>query len=82
MSAARAAASGRRAGQMWSVEMWPCRTFFSCTESSETCFSGKATSMRRLSLVGMGKLNYAKKFVLDFADHALSLGGKCFQMIS
>ena len=29
ISAARQAASGRRAGQMCSVEMWPCRTFFS-----------------------------------------------------
>ena len=51
ISAARDAASGRRAGQMCSVEIWPCRTFFSWTESRETCFRGKATSMRRLSVV-------------------------------
>ena len=44
-SAARLAASGRRAGQMCSVEICPCRTFFSCTESRETCLSGKAASM-------------------------------------
>ena len=48
ISAARQAASGLRAGQMWRVEIWPWRTFFSCTESRETCFRGKATSMRRL----------------------------------
>ena len=34
ISAARDAAKGRRAGQMCSVEMCPCRTFFSCTEST------------------------------------------------
>ena len=50
ISAARAAARGRRAGQMCKVEICPCRTFFSCTESSETCFRGKATSIRRLGL--------------------------------
>ena len=49
MSADRAAASGRRAGQMCSVEMCPWRTFFSCTESSEVCLSGKAASIRRRS---------------------------------
>ena len=47
MSAARQAASGRRAGQMWSVEICPCRTFFSWTESKEACLSGNATSIRR-----------------------------------
>ena len=47
MSAARQAASGRRAGQMCRVEICPCRTFFSWTESSEACLSGKAVSMRR-----------------------------------
>ena len=41
--AARQAARGLRAGQMCSVEMWPWRTFFSCTESRDTCFRGKAT---------------------------------------
>ena len=51
ISAARDAANGLRAGQMCNVEMCPCRTFFSCTESSEACFSGKATSMSRLSLM-------------------------------
>ena len=49
ISAARHAASGLRAGQICSVEICPCRTFFSCTESSETCFNGNATSIRRLS---------------------------------
>ena len=39
-----------RAGQICSVEMCPCRTFFSCTESSEVCLRGKATSIRRLSV--------------------------------
>ena len=48
ISAARDAAKGLRAGQMCSVEICPCRTFFSCTESNEACFNGKATSMRRL----------------------------------
>src|SRR3990167_5762796 len=48
ISAARQAASGRRAGQMCSVEMCPWRTFFSCTESIDACLRGKATSMRRL----------------------------------
>src|SRR5438874_2337305 len=47
ISAARHAASGRRAGQMWSVEMCPWRTFFSWTESRDACLRGKATSMRR-----------------------------------
>src|SRR6266487_5525940 len=51
MSAARLAASGRRAGQMCRVEICPCRTLFSCTESSEVCFSGKSTSIRRLPWV-------------------------------
>ena len=41
ISAARAAASGRRAGQTCRVEIWPCRTFFSCTESSDACFERK-----------------------------------------
>ena len=43
--AARMAANGRRAHQMCRVEMCPCRTFFSWTESSEACFSGKACSI-------------------------------------
>src|SRR5208337_610726 len=47
ISAALHAASGRRAGQMWSVEICPCRTFFSWTESRDACLSGNATSMRR-----------------------------------
>src|SRR5260370_17882659 len=54
MSAARLAARGRRAGQMCSVEICPCRTFFSWTESSEVCFKGKATSIRRGSSIIMG----------------------------
>ena len=57
----------RRAGQMWSVEMCPCRTFFSCTESSDTCFSGKATSMRRLSLViSFTKFAFARNRIGSF----------------
>ena len=57
----------RRAGQMWSVQMWPCRTFFSCTESSETCLSGKATSMRRLSLViSFTKFAFARNRIGSF----------------
>ena len=47
ISAARHAASGRRAGQMCRVEMCPWRTFFSWTESRETCSTGKAASTRR-----------------------------------
>ena len=38
-------------GQMCSVEMCPCRTLFSWTESSDACLSGKATSISRTSLV-------------------------------
>ena len=52
ISAARDAARGRRAGQMCSVEMWPCRTFFSCTESSDTSFSGNAHFDQALVVVG------------------------------
>ena len=48
-SAARLAANGRRAGQMCSVEMCPCRTFFSCTESSDTCRNGNPASISRVS---------------------------------
>ena len=55
ISAARAAASGRRAGHMCSVEICPCRTFFSCTESSDACLSGKVASMRRRSVMGRGR---------------------------
>jgi len=47
INAARHAASGRRAGQMCSVEMCPCRTFFSWTLSSDACLIGNAASMRR-----------------------------------
>jgi hypothetical protein len=50
---ARQAARGRRAGQMCRVEMWPWRTFFSCTASIEVWMRGKAMSIRRLS-VSMG----------------------------
>src|SRR5215471_18841718 len=39
--------SGRRAGQIYSVEICPCRTFFLRTESSEACLSGKASSIKR-----------------------------------
>ena len=46
-STARPAASGRRAGQTCRVEMWPWRTFFSCTESMDASFSGNADSIRR-----------------------------------
>ena len=46
-STARPAARGRRAGQTCRVEMWPWRTFFSCTESMDASFSGNADSMRR-----------------------------------
>ena len=53
ISAARQAASGRRAGQICSVEMCPCLTFFSWTESSEACLSGNATSINRLSLIAI-----------------------------
>ena len=49
-NAARLAANGRRAGQMCSVEMCPCRTFFSCTESRETCLSGNAASINLRSI--------------------------------
>ena len=45
--AARQAASGLRAGQMCSVEMCPCRTFFSCTESSDASRKGNAASISR-----------------------------------
>src|SRR2546423_1767947 len=44
---ARQAANGRRAHQMWSVEMWPGRTVFSRAGGAETSSSGKATSIRR-----------------------------------
>ena len=47
---ARHAASGRRAHQMCSVEICPCRIDFSRADCSETSFNGKATSMRRLSI--------------------------------
>ena len=43
----RLAASGLRAGQMCRVEICPCRTFFSWTESPETCSNGNATSINR-----------------------------------
>ena len=46
-STARLAARGRRAGQTCRVETCPWRTFFSWTESMETCLRGKAASMRR-----------------------------------
>jgi len=45
---ARHAASGRRAHQMWSVEMWPCRMDFSRRACAEMRLIGKSTSMRRL----------------------------------
>ena len=47
---ARHAASGRRAHQMCSVEMCPCRIDFSRADCSETSFSGRATSIKRLSI--------------------------------
>lgn len=43
---AREAARGRRAHQMWRVEMCPWRIFFSRTDSSETFRRGKSASMR------------------------------------
>ena len=46
-NAARQAANGLRAGQMCSVEICPCRTFFSCTESSDASRSGNAASISR-----------------------------------
>ena len=49
MRAALQAARGRLAGHMCKVEIWPCLTFFSCTESMDACLSGKAVSMRRVS---------------------------------
>ena len=49
-TAARHAASGRRAHQIWSVEICPCRIDFSRADCSETSFNGKATSMSRLSI--------------------------------
>src|SRR6266702_4495283 len=75
MSAARLAASGRRAGQMCSVEICPCRTFFSCTESSEVCFSGKSTSIRRFpwvscsSVVSMLYILFRCGENCSFVDH-------------
>ena len=54
INAARAAASGLRAGQICSVETCPCRTFFSCTESSDACLRGNAASMRRRGASVMG----------------------------
>ena len=50
-TAARQAASGRRAHQMCSVDMCPCRIDFSRADCSETSLRGRATSMRRLSMV-------------------------------
>lgn len=41
------AARGLRAHQMWRVEMWPWRMFFSRTECSDTSLKGKSTSMSR-----------------------------------
>ena len=49
--AALLAANGRRAGQMCSVETCPCRTFFSCTESRDTCRSGNTASINRTLLM-------------------------------
>ena len=73
MSAARQAASGRLAGQIWSVEICPCRTFFSCTESSETCLSGKATSINRVKLHRMTFLVTGEYYVRSaIADHITS----------
>lgn len=46
-STARQAASGRRAHQMWSVEMCPCRMDFSRRAWSEMRRMGRSTSMRR-----------------------------------
>src|SRR3972149_11721441 len=70
---ARQAARGRRAHQMWSVEMWPCRTFFSRREWAETSSSGNATSISRLrrsatlSLLGDRKQLVCADFVLHDA---------------
>ena len=58
--AARLAASGRRAGQMCRVETCPCRTFFSCTESRDTCRSGNAASISRRTFTF---LSYLPKMV-------------------
>jgi len=44
---AREEANGRRAHQIWSVEIWPCRMFFSRADSSLTSFTGELTSMNR-----------------------------------
>ena len=66
INAARHAASGRRAGQMCSVEMCPWRTFFSCTESSDACFSGNATSMRRRSVMVISRRQRSDSLAPDF----------------
>src|SRR5205823_14499807 len=75
ISAARLAASGRRAGHICSVEICPCRTFFSCTESSEVCFSGKSTSIKRfpwvscLSVISMLYILFRCGENSSFVDH-------------
>ena len=45
---ARHAASGRRAHQMCSVEMWPCRIDFSRRAWAVIRLMGRSTSIRRL----------------------------------
>jgi hypothetical protein len=45
--AARIAASGRRAHQMWSVEIWPWRMDFSRADWAEMGLRGREISMRR-----------------------------------
>lgn len=47
-AAARHAASGRRAHQMRSVEMCPCRMLFSRRACAETRLMGRSTSVNRL----------------------------------
>jgi len=47
---ARHAASGRRAHQMWSVEICPCRIDFSRRAWAEIRAMGRSTSIRRLAL--------------------------------
>ena len=43
-------ARGRLAHQMWSVDMCPCRMFFSFADKALTSLTGKDSSIKRLSL--------------------------------
>jgi hypothetical protein len=65
------AASGRRAHQMCNVEICPCRIDFSRDDCSETSFKGKATSMRRFSMIRILLLTKALLQSIRFALLAL-----------